>query len=130
LYSKENKKPKGNEPIEENEIELIVGLSYSILDSIEAIYLMAANIDINLTATFFLDSGCFYYSRCRKEDFIELRSYAGRPLRGFIGARAILEVIRTMKLSCIINNENVNLYLYDTLYILNRGVNLISILKL
>jgi len=86
LYSKENKKPKGNKPTEENEIEPIVGLSYSISDSIEAIYLIAANIDINLTATFFLNSSCSYYSGCRKEDFIELRSYASRLLRGFIGA--------------------------------------------
>ena len=62
MYSKENKKPKGNKPIEENEIELIVGLSYSILDSIEAIYVIVADIDINLTATFFLNSGCSYYS--------------------------------------------------------------------
>ena len=72
--SKENKKLKGksDEPIKENKIELLVGLSYSILDSIEAIHLMAADIDINLTATFFLDSGCSYYSSYQKEDFIEL----------------------------------------------------------
>jgi len=38
--------------MEENEIEPIVGLSYSILDSIEAIYLIVANIDINLIVNF------------------------------------------------------------------------------
>ena len=91
---------------------------------------MAANIDINLTATFFLDSGCSHHSGCRKEDFIELRSYTSRPLRGFIGARAIPEVIGTIKLSYLINNKNVDLYLYNTLYIPNRGVNLIFMLKL
>ena len=58
--------------MEENEIELIVGLSYSVLDSIEAIYLIVADIDINLTATFFLNSGCSYYFSCWKEDFTEL----------------------------------------------------------
>ena len=58
--------------MEETEIKPIVGLSYSILDSIEAIHLMAANIDINLTATFFLNSGYSYYSSCRRGDFIEL----------------------------------------------------------
>jgi len=116
--------------MEENEIKLIVGLSYSISDSIEAIYLMAANIDINLTVTFFLDSGCSYHSSYQKEDFIELQSYTGRPLRGFIGARAILEAIGTIKLSYLINNKNVDLYLYNTLYVLEGGINLISILKL
>ena len=63
-YNKENKKPKGNELTEENKIELLVGLSYSILNSIEAIYLIAANIDINLTATFFLDFSCSHHSSC------------------------------------------------------------------
>jgi len=91
---------------------------------------MAADIDINLTATFFLNSGCFYYFSCRKEDFIELQSYTSRLLRGFVGARAILEAIRTIKLFCLINNKNVDLYLYDTLYVLEGGINLISILKL
>ena len=91
---------------------------------------MAADIDINLTATFFLDSGCSYHSGCRKEDFTELRSYAGRLLRGFVGARAIPEAIGTIKLSCLVNNKNVDLYLYDTLYVLKGGVNLISMLKL
>ena len=98
--------------MEENEIQPIAGLSYSILHSIEAIYLIAANIDINLIATFFLNSGYSYYSSCRKEDFTELQSYTGRPLKGFIGARAILEAIGTIKLSCLINNKNIDLYLY------------------
>ena len=64
--SKENKKLKGknDEPMEENKIEPIVGLSYFILDSTEAIHLMAADIDINLTATFFLDFGCSHHSSC------------------------------------------------------------------
>ena len=44
--------------------------------------------------------------------------------------RAILEAIRTIKLSCLINNKNIDLYLYNTLYVLKGGVNLISILKL
>ena len=35
-----------------------------------------------------------------------------------------------MKLSCLINNKNIDLYLYNTLYILKGGVNLIFILKL
>jgi hypothetical protein len=35
-----------------------------------------------------------------------------------------------MKLSCVVNNRNVDLYLHDTLYVLNGGVNLISMLKL
>ena len=91
---------------------------------------MAADIDINLTATFFLNSGYSYYSGCRKEDFTELQSYTGRPLRGFIGAWATLEAIRTIKLSCLVNNKNIDLYLYNTLYILEGGVNLIFILKL
>ena len=53
--SKENKKLKGksNKSINENKIEPIVGLNYSILNSIEAIHLIAADIDINLTVTFF-----------------------------------------------------------------------------
>ena len=50
--------------MEETKIKLIVGLSYSILDSIEAIYLIAADIDINLIVTFFLNSGYSYYSSC------------------------------------------------------------------
>ena len=58
--------------MEETEIAPIVGLSYSISDSIEAIYLIAADIDINLIATFFLNSGCSYYSSYYKEDFTEL----------------------------------------------------------
>ena len=58
--------------MEENKIEPIVGLSYSVLDSIEAIYLIAADIDINLIVTFFLNSSYSYYSSYRKEDFIEL----------------------------------------------------------
>jgi len=91
---------------------------------------MAADIDINLTATFFLNFSCFHHFSCRKEDFMELRSYTGRLLRGFAGAQVILEAIRTIKLSCLINNKNVDLYLYNTLYVLEGGVNLISILKL
>jgi hypothetical protein len=47
-----------------------------------------------------------------------------------MGAQTILEVIRTIKLTCLINNKNIDLYLYDTLYILKGGVNLIFILKL
>jgi hypothetical protein len=47
-----------------------------------------------------------------------------------MGAQAILEVIRTIKLSCIVNDKNIDLYLYNTLYVLNRGVNLIFISKL
>ena len=43
---------------------------------------------------------------------------------------AILKVIRTIKLSYLINNKNINLYLYNTLYVLKGGVNLIFILKL
>ena len=72
--SKENKKLKGksNKPIKENEIKPIVGLNYSILNSIEAIYLMAADIDINFIVTFFLNSSCSHYSSCQKEDFTEL----------------------------------------------------------
>ena len=35
-----------------------------------------------------------------------------------------------MKLSYLINNKNIDLYLYDTLYVLKGGVNLISMLKL
>ena len=130
--SKENKKLKGksDEPIKENEIKPLVGLSYSILDSIEAIHLMAANIDINLIATFFLDFGCSHHSSYQKEDFTELWSYTNRLLRGFIGARAILKAIKTIKRSCLINNKNIDLYLYDILYILKGGVNLISISKL
>ena len=37
----------------EKKIKLLIGLSYSILDSIKAIYFIAADIDINLTVTFF-----------------------------------------------------------------------------
>ena len=44
--------------------------------------------------------------------------------------RVILEVIKTIKLSCLINNKNIDLYLYNTLYILKGGINLIFILKL
>jgi hypothetical protein len=44
--------------------------------------------------------------------------------------QAILKAIKTIKLSCIINDKNIDLYLYNTFYVLNRGVNLISILKL
>ena len=63
FYNKENKKPKSrnDELIKENVIELIAGLSYFILDSIKSIYFIAANIDINLIAIFFLNSGYFYY---------------------------------------------------------------------
>jgi len=61
---------------------------------------------------------------------MELRSYASRLLRGFIEAQAILEVIGTIKLSYIVNNKNVDLYLYNTLYVPNGGINLIFILKL
>ena len=43
-------------------IKLLIGLSYSILNSIKAIYFIAADIDINLTATFFLDFSCSYHS--------------------------------------------------------------------
>ena len=43
---------------------------------------------------------------------------------------AIPEIIKTIKLSCFINNKNIDLYLYNTLYILEGGVNLIFILKL
>ena len=61
---------------------------------------------------------------------MELQSYTSRPLRGFIGAQATLEVIKTIKLSYFIDNKNIDLYLYNTLYILKGGVNLISISKL
>jgi hypothetical protein len=44
--------------------------------------------------------------------------------------RVTLKAIRTIKLSCLINNKNVDLYLHNTLYVLKGGVNLISILKL
>ena len=44
--------------------------------------------------------------------------------------QAILKVIKIMKLSCLVNNKNIDLYLYDTLYILKGGINLIFILKL
>jgi hypothetical protein len=47
-----------------------------------------------------------------------------------MGVRAILEVIKTIKLSCIVNDKNVDLYLYNTLYVPNGGVNLIFMLKL
>jgi hypothetical protein len=50
--------------MEENKIKPIVRLSYSISDSIEAIYFIAADIDINLTATFFLNSSCSHHSSC------------------------------------------------------------------
>jgi hypothetical protein len=43
---------------------------------------------------------------------------------------AILKAIKTIKLSCIVNDKNMDLYLYNTLYVLNGSVNLISILKL
>ena len=42
----------------------------------------------------------------------------------------MLKVIRTIKLSCFINNKNVDPYLYNTLCILKGGIDLISILKL
>ena len=43
---------------------------------------------------------------------------------------AILEAIKTIKLSCLVNNKNMDLYLYNTLYVLKGGINLIFILKL
>ena len=43
---------------------------------------------------------------------------------------AILKVIRIIKLSYLVNNKNMDLYLYNTLYVLKGGVNLISISKL
>ena len=62
--SKENKKLKGksDKPIKENKIEPLVGLNYSILNNIKAIYLITADIDINLTVTFFLDFSCSHHS--------------------------------------------------------------------
>ena len=42
----------------------------------------------------------------------------------------ILKVIRIIKLSYLINNKNIDLYLYNTLYILKGGINLIFISKL
>ena len=44
--------------------------------------------------------------------------------------RVILKIIKTIKLSCFINNKNIDLYLYNALYVLKGGVNLIFILKL
>jgi hypothetical protein len=61
---------------------------------------------------------------------MELQSHTNRLFRGFIGVQAILKAIRTIKLSCFINNKNIDLYLYNTLYILNRSINLIYTLKL
>ena len=129
-YSKENKKPKGNKYTDKNEIELIAGLSYSVLNSIEASHFMAADIDINLITTFFFDFSYSHHSGCRKEDFTELQSYTGRPLRGFAEVWVTSEAIGTMKLSCLINNKNVDLFLHDTFYVSEGGVNLIFMLKL
>ena len=47
-----------------------------------------------------------------------------------MGVQAILKVIKTIKLSYLVNNKNIDLYLYNTLYILKGGINLIFILKL
>ena len=72
--SKENKKLKGksDKPIKENKIKPLVELNYSILDNIEAIHLITANIDINFTVTFFLNFSCSHYSNYQKENFMEL----------------------------------------------------------
>ena len=42
----------------------------------------------------------------------------------------IPKIIKIIKLSYLINNKNIDLYLYNTLYILKGGINLIFILKL
>ena len=42
----------------------------------------------------------------------------------------IPEAIGTMKLSCLVDNKNVDLYLHNTLYVPEGGVNLISMSKL
>ena len=44
--------------------------------------------------------------------------------------RVILEVIRIIKLSYLVDNKNIDLYLYDTLYVLKGDINLIFMLKL
>ena len=58
--------------MEENKIKPIVGLSYSILNNIEAIHFIAVDIDINLTVIFFFNFSCSYHSSYQKKDFTEL----------------------------------------------------------
>lgn len=38
-----------------------------------------------------------------------------------MGVRAILKIIKTIKLFCLINNNKIDLYLYDTFYIKTIG---------
>ena len=116
--------------MEENKNKSIAGLSYFVLNSIKAIHFITVDTDINLMATFFFNFGCSHHFGCWKKDFMELQSYTGRPLKGFAEAWVTPGAIGTIKLSCFVNNKNVNLYLHDTLYVSEKDVNLIFMSKL
>jgi hypothetical protein len=73
-----------------------------------------------------VDTGCSQHSSCRKEDFISLRPYSGRPLSGIGGSKLIPQGVGTIKLECNSHGKRVFMLLANTLYCPDIGVNLLS----
>jgi hypothetical protein len=87
----------------------------------------AATTTINpLRDIYVVDTGCSQHSSCRKEDFISLRPYSGRPLSGIGGSKLIPQGVGTIKLECNSHGKRVFMLLANTLYCPDIGVNLLS----
>ena len=77
-----------------------------------------------------IDTGCSQHSICRREDFVSIQSYNGKPLSGIGNTKIVPKGVGTAKLTCNVGGRPVLMLLPDVLFCPDMGVNLISITQL
>jgi hypothetical protein len=103
------------------------------LGGLGGIGVLMASQDTPSTAlqdVYVVDTGCSQHSSCRKEDFVSLHPYNGKPLSGIGGVRLMPKGVGTVKVDCNIRGKQSSMLLTNTLYCPGMGVNLISVSQL
>src|SRR5438045_4840962 len=70
------------------------------------------------------------HSSCRREDFVSIYPYHGKPLSGIGGVQLMPEGVGTLKVDCNVQGKQSFMLLTNTLYCPTIGVNLISVSQL
>ena len=83
-----------------------------------------------LQGVYVVDTGCAQHSSCRREDFVSLYPYHGKPLSGIGGVQLMPEGVGTVKVDCSVRGRQSFMLLTNTLYCPTMGVNLISVSQL
>jgi hypothetical protein len=106
-------------------------LAWQLPDDMQRVGFMAAQESAGpLKDVYVADTGCSQHSICRKEDFISLQPYTGKPLSGIGNTKLTPQGVGTAQLICNIGGKPVFMLLSNALFCPDMGVNLISITQL